>query len=128
MNGHNTLAIHNTCEDSLLAAPIILDLVLIAELCARITFKRHGESNDCYQPFHPVLSILGYLCKAPLVANGTPVVNALTKQRACIENIFRACLGLAPEHCMALEHKILTLMNGNTKLPLVTGSMTNGNK
>ncbi len=36
MGGKNTLVIHNTCEDSLLAAPIILDLVLLAELLTRI--------------------------------------------------------------------------------------------
>lgn len=36
MGGHNTLVIHNTCEDSLLATPLILDLVVLAELCARI--------------------------------------------------------------------------------------------
>lgn len=36
MGGHNTLVIHNTCEDSLLAAPLILDLVILAELCSRI--------------------------------------------------------------------------------------------
>lgn len=36
MGGHNTLVLHNTCEDSLLAAPIILDLVILAELCSRI--------------------------------------------------------------------------------------------
>lgn len=39
MGGHNTLVIHNTCEDSLLAAPLILDLVVVAELCARIKVK-----------------------------------------------------------------------------------------
>lgn len=36
LGGHNTLVIHNTCEDSLLAAPLILDLVIMAELCSRI--------------------------------------------------------------------------------------------
>ena len=36
MGGHNTISMHNTCEDSLLAAPIILDLVLLAELTSRI--------------------------------------------------------------------------------------------
>ena len=33
MGGRSTIAIHNTCEDSLLAAPIILDLVILAEVC-----------------------------------------------------------------------------------------------
>lgn len=41
MGGHNTLVIHNTCEDSLLAAPLILDLVILAELCSRINVNRH---------------------------------------------------------------------------------------
>ena len=33
------------------------------------------------------------------------VINALFKQRACIENIFRACVGLPPDNHMYLEHK-----------------------
>jgi len=104
LGGHNTIVLHNTCEDSLLASPIILDLVILTELCQRISF-RIGESKD-FQPFNSVLSILSYLCKAPLVPRGTPVINALFKQRACIENIFRACIGLPPMNHMALEHKL----------------------
>ena len=42
-----------------------------------------------FERFHPVLSLLSYLLKAPMVPSGTPVVNALFRQRACIENIFR---------------------------------------
>ena len=33
MGGRSTIAIHNTCEDSLLASPIILDLIILTELC-----------------------------------------------------------------------------------------------
>ena len=55
--------------------------------------------------FHPIMSILSYLIKAPLVPPGAPVVNALFKQRACIENLFRACVGLPPDNHMLLEHK-----------------------
>merc|ERR1712187_319458 len=36
MGGRQTIVMHNTCEDSLLAAPIILDLCLIAEMSTRI--------------------------------------------------------------------------------------------
>ena len=39
LGGRNTIAIHNTCEDSLLASPLILDLAIIAELCERIQLK-----------------------------------------------------------------------------------------
>lgn len=43
MGGKNTIVMHNTCEDSLLAAPIILDLVLLAELTTRIQFMAETE-------------------------------------------------------------------------------------
>uniref|UniRef100_A0A8C4Q103 inositol-3-phosphate synthase n=1 Tax=Eptatretus burgeri TaxID=7764 RepID=A0A8C4Q103_EPTBU len=106
MGGHNTIVIHNTCEDSLLASPLILDLVILAELCTRIKLRAIG-TNEEFEPFHPVLSILAYLCKAPMVPQGAPVVNALFSQRACIENIMKACLGLQPQNNMQLEHKML---------------------
>lgn len=105
LGGHNTIVIHNTCEDSLLASPIILDLVILAELCSRITFKQADNAGD-FSGFHSVLSILSYLCKAPLVPQGTPIINSLFRQRAAIENILRACLSLPPENNMLLEHKI----------------------
>ncbi|XP_066992468.2 inositol-3-phosphate synthase isoform X2 [Anabrus simplex] len=106
MGGHNTLVIHNTCEDSLLASPIILDLAILAELCSRIHFRSADEPHSEYCGFHSVLSVLSYLCKAPLVPSGTPVINALSKQRTCIDNILRACIGLPPDNCMLLEHKL----------------------
>lgn len=36
MGGKNTMILHNTCEDSLLATPLIIDLIVMAELCQRI--------------------------------------------------------------------------------------------
>merc|ERR1712146_30517 len=36
MGGLNTIVMHNTCEDSLLASPLIIDLVILAELCENI--------------------------------------------------------------------------------------------
>ena len=103
MGGKSTIVMHNTCEDSLLAAPLILDMCLIAELSTRIEIK--GPADDSLRGFHSVSVLLSYLTKAPLVPRGTPVVNALAKQRAMLENIFRACVGLAPENNMLLEHK-----------------------
>lgn len=103
LGGKNTIVMHNTCEDSLLAAPIILDLVILAELIQRIELKKDGE--DAFHGFHPIAVLLSYLTKAPLVPQGTPVVNALAKQRAMLENIFRACVGLAPDNNMMMEFK-----------------------
>uniref|UniRef100_A0A3Q1MFY6 Inositol-3-phosphate synthase 1 n=1 Tax=Bos taurus TaxID=9913 RepID=A0A3Q1MFY6_BOVIN len=104
LGGTNTLVLHNTCEDSLLAAPIMLDLALLTELCQRVSFCTDVDPDP--QSFHPVLSLLGFLFKAPLAPPGSPVVNALFRQRSCIENILRACVGLPPQNHMLLEHKM----------------------
>merc|ERR1711959_357764 len=103
MNGINTIVMHKTCEDSLLAAPLILDLFVLTELAQRISFRETGETE--YEQMHPVLSILSYLAKAPKVPDGSPVVNALFKQRDCLVNLLRACVGLQPDNHMMLEHK-----------------------
>ena len=48
MGGRQTIVMHNTCEDSLLAAPIILDLVILAELLQRIQARTH-HTAPCKQ-------------------------------------------------------------------------------
>jgi myo-inositol-1-phosphate synthase len=53
----------------------------------------------------PILSLLSYLVKAPMVNKGAPVVNALFKQRESVVNLFRACRGLPMDTNMLLEHK-----------------------
>lgn len=104
MGGRQSISIYNICEDSLLATPLIIDLITVTELMTRVEYKT-GDMTK-YSPFHSVLSILSYMLKAPLVSPGTPVVNALAKQRTAMENIFRACVGLAPTNDMMLEHKV----------------------
>ncbi|KAH6875771.1 hypothetical protein BKA58DRAFT_419228 [Alternaria rosae] len=108
LDGHQTISLFNVCEDSLLASPLIIDLVLVAEMMTRVQWKAHtaGGSDGKFNNFHSVLSVLSYMLKAPLTPPGTPVVNALAKQRAALTNIFRACVGLEPENDMTLEHKL----------------------
>ncbi|TGO52536.1 hypothetical protein BCON_0139g00010 [Botryotinia convoluta] len=109
MGGHQTISLFNVCEDSLLASPLIIDLVVLAEMMTRIQWKAHstdGATTKDYKNFHSVLSILSYMLKAPLTPPGAPVVNALAKQRGALINIFRACVGLEPENDMTLEHKL----------------------
>lgn len=110
LGGRNTIVCHNTCEDSLLAAPLMIDLVLLAELCQRVRFRldRPGEpaAEEHFQPFNSVLSLLAYLCKAPLVERGARVVNALFKQRSSIENLLRALLSLPPISHLELQPKL----------------------
>ena len=142
LGGTNTIVMHNTCEDSLLATPLIYDLVILAELCQRVTIKkvivndeegRRGvgvgtvdekkdddaegvvmDKNDEWESLHPVLSLLAYMLKAPVVPHGAPVVNALFTQRCAIVNFMRACLGLAPDNHMTLEHKFESMMFGSS--------------
>eukprot|EP01004_Peranema_trichophorum_P002532 NODE_1584_length_1895_cov_136.575056_g1093_i1.p1 GENE.NODE_1584_length_1895_cov_136.575056_g1093_i1~~NODE_1584_length_1895_cov_136.575056_g1093_i1.p1 ORF type:complete len:527 (+),score=87.98 NODE_1584_length_1895_cov_136.575056_g1093_i1:61-1641(+) len=104
MGGTSTIAIHNTCEDSLLAAPLMIDLVVLTELMTRIKYKIQGSEE--FHGFRPVLAILSYMLKAPLVPRGTPVINALMKQQRSITNLLCACVGLPPDGDMMLEHKI----------------------
>ncbi|CAK1354992.1 unnamed protein product [Cercospora beticola] len=104
MGGHQTISIFNVCEDSLLASPLIIDLVILTELFTRIQWRHDGEQD--YKSFHSVLSVLSYMLKAPLTPPGTPVVNALGKQRSALINILKACVGLEPENDMTLEHKL----------------------
>jgi myo-inositol-1-phosphate synthase len=107
LGGHQTISIFNVCEDSLLAAPLILDLVIVAEMMTRISWREHTEDgNGEWKGFHSVLSVLSYMLKAPLTPTGTPVVNALGKQRSALVNVMRACVGLEPENDMTLEHKL----------------------
>lgn len=103
MGGTNTIVMHNTCEDSLLATPLIIDLCILTELMTRIEYKT--DATNEFEKFETVLSILSYMIKAPLVKKNTPVVNALMKQQRCITNILCACVGLAPDSDMLLEHK-----------------------
>ena len=102
MNGLNTIVMHNTCEDSLLASPLIMDLVLITELATRIKYKT--EDMEEFDGFHPVLSLLAYLLKAPVVPEGTPIFNALFKQQRFLTNLLCVCAGLAHDTDMILDH------------------------
>ncbi|KAG0264337.1 Myo-inositol-1-phosphate synthase [Actinomortierella ambigua] len=106
MNGRNTISMYNTCEDSLLASPLILDLVILTELMTRIEFKTEDMAE--YGPFNAVLSILSYMLKAPMIQHGrqNQIVNSLARQRTAMENVFRACVGLAPQNDMLLESKV----------------------
>lgn len=72
MGGHQTISLFNVCEDSLLASPLIIDLVLIAEMMTRISWKAEsdGANTKDYKGFHSVLSILSYMLKVESLTLG----------------------------------------------------------
>ncbi len=52
------------------------------------------------------------------VPSGTPVVNALAKQRAMLENVFRACVGLPPENNMVRKEGRMVAVLGLAAMAL----------
>lgn len=64
--------------------------------CACGQVKKEGGK---WEGFHPVLSLLSYMLKAPLVPPGTPVVNALFAQRQVTSENGRVGLGGGEENC-----------------------------
>jgi myo-inositol-1-phosphate synthase len=77
--GRSTINIFNECEDSLLATPLILDLTILAELLTRIQYRELVSGPDAeFKPLYPVLSLLSYMLKAPLVKPGAHILFYLT--------------------------------------------------
>ncbi|KAL0248813.1 hypothetical protein GEMRC1_004047 [Eukaryota sp. GEM-RC1] len=101
--GFNTMILHNTCEDSLLAAPLVLDLILFTELFQRISVQVDDKNSA---GFDSILSLLSFFLKAPTVPERAPVINSLWRQRLALENFFRIAIGLPVETCLSLEDRI----------------------
>ncbi|KAJ7073396.1 hypothetical protein B0H15DRAFT_925663 [Mycena belliarum] len=106
--GRSTINIFNECEDSLLATPLILDLTILTELLTRIKYRKleSGATQDPFAPLYPVLSLLSYMLKAPLVKPGTEVINSLNRQRNALETFLKACIGLEGNSDLLLETRI----------------------
>ncbi|CDO77593.1 hypothetical protein BN946_scf184936.g18 [Trametes cinnabarina] len=110
--GRSTINIFNECEDSLLATPLILDLTILAELLTRIKYREVSATPPLstkpaeFKPLYPVLSLLSYMLKAPLVKPGTDVVNSLNRQRNALETFLKACIGLEGSSDLLLETRI----------------------
>ena len=90
LDGRSNIAIHNTCEDTLLAVPLMLDIILFSEFFSRIKFS---FNNNEQISFSSNLSLLSFFFKAP-IDDGKPIINAFFKQRYGLENFIKACIGL----------------------------------
>jgi myo-inositol-1-phosphate synthase len=102
MGGEHTFVSYNVCEDSLLAAGVIIDLIVLSELMTRITYKKNQETD--WSQLEGVVSFLGYLTKAP--QSKGPIINSLPRQRACIENLIRVLTGLPLEDHLLLGYRL----------------------
>jgi myo-inositol-1-phosphate synthase len=104
LDGRNTLAIHNTCEDSLLAVPLILDIILFSDFFSRVRISNIDDKES--RPLSSVLSFLSFFFKAPIVSEKEPLVNSFFSQRYGLENFFRLCNGLPPRDFLNLHCKL----------------------
>lgn len=107
LGGHNRISIHNVCEDSLLATPLIIDLLVMAEFCSRVTYKSMDDANGKYEKLYSVLTMLSYWLKAPLTRPGFKPINGLNKQRAALENFLRLLIGLPALDELRFEERLL---------------------
>lgn len=105
LGGHNKISIHNVCEDSLLATPLIIDLVVMTEFFQRVTYKK--KTDETYESFYSVLTLLSYWLKAPLSKPGFKPINGLNKQRLAIENLLRLLVGMPINNELRFEERLL---------------------
>ena len=70
-------------------------------------YREAGASGGkAFRPLYPVLTLLSYMLKAPLVKPGTDVVNSLNRQRNALEAFLKACIGLEGSSDLLLETRI----------------------
>ena len=89
MDGVNTISTYNICEDSLLAVPMMIDMVILGELFTRMSL----DGNK----FGPILSYLAFFFKAPTTNHPEYVINSFSRQRETLVNLLKAASGIAPD-------------------------------
>lgn len=97
MGGLNTISSYNICEDSLLAVPLMIDMLVLGELFTRMTID--GDKLG------PVLSYLSFFFKAPITNHPEYVVNSFTRQRQTLVNFLKAAAGISPDDQTLLSFK-----------------------
>ena len=97
MNGVNTISSYNICEDSLLATPLMMDMIILGELMTRI------EIND--ESMGPVLSYLSFFFKAPITNHDEYVINSFSRQRESLVNLLKVAAGYQPDDATLLAFK-----------------------
>ena len=85
----NTISSYNICEDSLLAVPIMIDMLVLGEALTRIQID--------HKTLGPVLSYLSFFFQAPITNHPEYVVNSFTRQRLTLVNLLKAAAGICPD-------------------------------
>ena len=97
LNGTNTISTYNICEDSLLAVPLMYDMIVLGELFSRMQID--GEKMG------PILSYLSFFFKAPITNHGEYVINSFGRQRETLTNLLKVASGIMPDDTTLLSFK-----------------------
>lgn len=97
LGGRNTISTYNVCEDSLLAVPLMYDMIVLAELFSRMEID--GEK------FGPILSYLSFFFKAPITNHDEYVINSFSRQRETLCNLMKVASGILPDDTTLLNFK-----------------------
>jgi len=97
LNGTNTISSYNICEDSLLAVPLMYDMIVLADLFSRMEID--GEKMG------PILSYLSFFFKAPITNHGEYVINSFSRQRETLVNLLKVAAGILPDDTTLLSFK-----------------------
>jgi len=89
MGGINTISSYNVCEDSLLATPLMYDMIILGELFSRMEIDG--------QKLGPVLSYLSFFFKAPITNHDEYVINSFSRQRETLVNLLKVAAGILPD-------------------------------
>ena len=91
MNGEYILSSYNLCEDSLLAAPIIIDLIILSEIMSRV--KINVIKNNVKIPInYSVLELLSLFFKSP---QSEKPINSFYIQKQAITGFLRTIAGIS---------------------------------
>lgn len=97
MGGVNTISSYNICEDSLLAVPLMFDMIVLGELFTRMEID--GDKMG------PVLSYLSFFFKAPITNHGEYIINSFSRQRETLVSLLKVAGGILPDDTTLLSFK-----------------------
>jgi myo-inositol-1-phosphate synthase len=97
LGGTSTISSYNVCEDSLLATPLMYDMIVLGELFSRMEIDG--------QKLGPVLSYLSFFFKAPVTNHDEYVINSFSRQRETMTNLLKVAAGVLPDDSALLSFK-----------------------
>ncbi|CDU18817.1 inositol-3-phosphate synthase, putative [Plasmodium yoelii] len=133
MNGKNTISLYNVCQDSLLASPILIDLILLVELSQRIYFKsekmnenktnasltstikvgnyelKHDILSNKYNGYRKMNSVLflsSIFCKSPFNSNEYKTRHSFFSQIESLLNFVRVISGFPIDAHVDLSYMV----------------------